>query len=301
MPVEDEGSSIHQPVLLGKVMEALAPRSGGIYVDGTLGLGGHTREILKCSEPDGRVIAFEWDSAALNLSRERLRQYQNRLQIIRSNFAEIKNGLANLEIHQVDGLLIDIGMSSLQLDLGGRGFSFQKDEPLDMRMDDRRELTAAQLLERCSEEELADIFFCYGDEKQARPIAAAIVEFRKREKILRSKQFASLVASAVPKRFHPKRIHMATKVFQALRIAVNGEFENLAKILDEGPQLLGPGAKFCVISFHSLEDRMVKRRFHGHPLLDVLTAQPIQASPEEVLANPRARSARMRVAQRRNN
>ncbi len=281
-------------------MHYLAPQDGKVYVDGTLGLGGHTAAILEHSAPDGKVIAFEWDEEAIRRSTERLQIFKDRLTIKRRNFAEIGEGLRELEIGAIDGLLVDIGLSSLQLDMGQRGFSFQRDENLDMRMDSRREITAGSILATCTEQELADIFYYYGEERQARPIASAIVQCRVKEEIRTTKQLVSIVAHAVPKRFHPKKIHVATKVFQALRIAVNAELENLARILDEGVQFLKPGASFCVISFHSLEDRVVKRKFKNNELLDVLTVKPVKPSPEEVAVNPRSRSARLRVARRRN-
>ena len=265
---------IHASVLLQECMEHLDPRPGCTYVDATLGLGGHTEALLERSAPDGRVVAFEWDEGALALARQRLGDHGSRL------------------------ILLDAGMSSLQLDMGGRGFSFQQDEPLDMRMDTRRPVTAAGILATSTEQELADIFYYYGEERQARPIAAAIVRGREKESIRTSKQLAVLVARAVPKRFHPRKIHIATKVFQALRIAVNTELENLARALDDGVRFLMPGGAFCVISFHSLEDRLVKRRFIGNELLDVETSKPVVASPQEVAANPRSRSARLRVARR---
>jgi len=290
---------IHQSVLAVEVLEYLNPRSGGIYMDGTLGLGGHSLAILQKSSPEGRVIGFEWDENAIRLSRVRLEAFGKRLTIVRRNFAEIAEGLQEAGVEKLDGILIDIGLSSLQLDMGERGFSFQRDEPLDMRMDNRREITAAAILAKCSEEELADIFFYYGEERQARRIANEIVEKRRQEAILTSKQLALLVAKAVPRRFHPQKIHVATKVFQALRIAVNTELENLASILDAAPLFLQPGASFCVISFHSLEDRMVKRKFRDNPELEVVTQRPITAGPEEIAVNPRSRSARLRVARRR--
>lgn len=287
---------VHCPVLPAEILHYLAPRPGGLYVDGTLGLGGHTEAVLQHSAPDGRVIAFEWDEAAIARSRVRLLPFGERLTIVRRNFADIADGLAELGVERVDGILIDIGLSSLQLDMGGRGFSFQRDEPLDMRMDSRREVTAASLVARCSEEELADIFFYYGDEKQARPIAREIVRARISERILTSGQLAALVARAIPRRFHPEKIHVATKVFQALRIAVNAELENLARILDDGVPFLRSGARFCVISFHSLEDRLVKRKFREQEEILALTARPIMATADEIAANPRSRSARLRVA-----
>lgn len=299
MSEQGEAAKIHRSVLLNEVLEFLAPHSGGIYVDGTLGLGGHTEAILRESAPDGRVIAFEWDEAAIEKSRERLQPFAERLTIVRRNFSEIAEGLVEVGIAQVDGILIDIGLSSLQLDIGARGFSFQRDEPLDMRMDTRRNVTAASILAHCSESELADIFYYYGEEKQARRIASFVVQERVREPLVTSKQLADLVSRAVPKRFHPKKIHVATLVFQALRIAVNTELENLAEILNHAAPLMAPGARFCVISFHSLEDRMVKRKFRDNQAFNVLTKKPIGPSQEERENNPRSRSARLRVAEKR--
>jgi 16S rRNA (cytosine1402-N4)-methyltransferase len=196
-------------------------------------------------------------------------------------------------------MMIDVGLSSQQLDMGNRGFSFQQDEILDMRMDSRGKVTAGSIVQTATEEQLADIFFYYGEERQARPIAAAIIAERKNNKIETTKQLVRVVARAVPKRFHPKRIHVATKVFQALRIAVNTELENLGTILDDGVKYLKPGARFCVISFHSLEDRIVKRKFRANDSLVVLTTKPVIPTEEEVAANPRSRSARLRVAEKK--
>jgi 16S rRNA (cytosine1402-N4)-methyltransferase len=298
---ERQVEQIHTSVLLQECLQYLSPEPAKIYVDGTLGLGGHTAAILSASAPDGRVVAFEWDDNALQHALTRLEGFEDRLTVVRRNFAELAIGLDEIGIREIDGLLIDIGVSSLQLDMGKRGFSFQRDEILDMRMDSRGETTAQAILANGSEQELADIFFYYGEERQARPIAAAIVEFREKEEIRTTKQLVRIVAHAVPKRFHPKKIHVATKVFQALRIAVNTELENLARILDDAVRFLKPGANICVISFHSLEDRIVKRKFKNNELLEVLTGKPVMSSPEEIAMNPRSRSARLRVARKRNN
>ncbi len=289
---------IHIPVLLQETVDYLNPQDGGLYVDGTMGLGGHTSEILRRSAPSGKVIAFEWDENAVEASRKRLAGFDSRLTRVRRNFSEINIGLAECGVDRIDGLMIDIGLSSLQLDFGPRGFSFQRDGELDMRMDQRREMTAASILASCTADELADIFYYYGEERQARPIAAAIVEARKHAPVETTRRLVDIVVRAVPKRFHPKKIHVATKVFQALRIAVNTELENLAKIIDDGPGFLKPGARFCVISFHSLEDRIVKRKFKENKDLRVLTSKPVQAGPEEVARNPRSRSALLRVAEK---
>lgn len=289
---------IHLSVLLDETMSFLEPKSGKLYVDGTMGMGGHSSAILKLSEPDGRLIAFDWDEAAIEQGRKRLAGYEGRFTIVRKNFAELASGLEECGVSSIDGLLIDIGVSSLQLDQGERGFTFRKDEPLDMRMDNRRETTAADIVNKCSEEELADILFYYGDEKQARPMAAAIAEARKEALIETSGRLADVLYMAVPKRFHPAKIHVATKAFQALRIAVNRELENLADIIEQAIPFLSDGARFCVISFHSLEDRIVKRKFKENKQLKVLTAKPVIAAKAEIDSNPRARSAKLRVAEK---
>ena len=291
-------AAVHIPVLLPEVMAALDPQPGGVYVDGTLGLGGHSEAILRRSSPSGRLIAFDWDEEALRLAKERLSCFGERLTALRRNFAEIAEALAGLAMAGVDGILVDVGMSSLQLDQGGRGFSFQRDEPLDMRMDSRRGQTAADVLAAASEEELADIFFYYGEERQARRIAAAIVETRKKSPVRSSRDLAELVARVIPRRFHPPKIHVATKIFQALRIAVNGELENLARFLATAPALLNPGGRLAVISFHSLEDGLVKRAFKASHDLIEKSKHPIFAGDEEISHNPRARSARLRVAEK---
>lgn len=288
----------HLPVMLEEVVASLAPKDGGVYVDGNLGLGGHTEGILEACGPTGQVIGFDWDVAALTLAQERLARFAGRVRFVHKNFTSIKETLMELGIGTIDGLLLDLGLSSLQLDASGRGFSFKGSEPLDMRMDQRQATTAEELVNEASEEELADIFFYYGEEFQARRIAQWIAEARRKERIVSTDQLVALVDQAIPKRFHPKKIHVATKVFQALRIAVNRELDSLERILADGATLLAPGAKFCVISFHSLEDRLVKQAFRENPLLDVVTAKPLTPSRAECLRNPRARSAKLRVAAR---
>ncbi|HIJ79356.1 MAG: 16S rRNA (cytosine(1402)-N(4))-methyltransferase RsmH [Desulfobulbaceae bacterium] len=289
--------AIHQSVLLAEVVDFLAPVDGGVYVDCNLGLGGHTEGILAQCGPSGRVIGFDWDASALALARQRLAPFGDRVHFVHQNFASVRESLMEIGVQGIDGLLLDLGLSSLQLDDSGRGFSFKGSEPLDMRMDERIGLTAAELINRASEDDLADIFYYYGEERQARRIAAWIVEERKKDVIATTDQLVDIVYHAVPRRFHPKKIHVATKVFQALRIAVNRELENLKKVLEDGAALLKPGAKFCVISFHSLEDRMVKQAFRDNSSLRVLTAKPVLPGAEECQRNPRARSAKLRVAQ----
>ncbi|MFH7321563.1 16S rRNA (cytosine(1402)-N(4))-methyltransferase RsmH [Desulfurivibrio sp. D14AmB] len=291
-------AATHQSVLLAEVVAWLAPVSGGIYADGNLGLGGHAAAILERSSPSGRLIGFDWDEEALAVARRNLADFGERAVLLRRNFIELEVSLAELAITQIDGMLLDLGLSSLQLDGGSRGFSFRGGEPLDMRMDLRGPQTAADLLRELSAEELADIFFYYGEERQARRIAGRIVERRRQAPITTTEELAELVAAAVPRRFHPRNIHVATKVFQALRIAVNHELENLESILAMVPPLLAPGGRFCVISFHSLEDRLVKRAFRSDPRLRNLTTKSVVPGEEELRRNPRARSARLRVAEK---
>ena len=290
-------SDIHQAVLLKEAVFWLSPSEGGIYVDGNLGLGGHTAAILEASKPSGKVIGFDWDNEALTLAKKNLSRYGERVVYVRRNFAELDEVMTELGLAEVDGILLDLGLSSLQIDASGRGFSFQGNEPLDMRMDDRRGETAADLLNHCSEEELADIFYYYGEERQARRIAAHIVAERKKQKIVTTSQLVHLIEKAVPRRFHPQKIHVATRSFQGLRIAVNNELDNLEKILTYGFRYIRPGGRFCVISFHSLEDRLVKRQFNNNKALRVLTPKPVMASDAEKGSNPRSRSAKMRVAE----
>jgi len=277
-------------------MDWLRPVAGGIYVDGNLGLGGHAGAILAASGPDGRVIGFDWDEEALAAARGRLAAYGDRLVALPRNFTTLAESLAELGISAVDGILLDLGVSSLQLDQPERGFSFRNGGPLDMRMDTRQGETAADLLNRESAENLADIFYNFGEERQARRIAAAVVDFRGREPLVSTDQLASLVERAIPRKFHPRDIHVATKVFQALRIAVNHELDNLVRVLEIGSRLLKEDGRFCVISFHSLEDRLVKRAFLAAPRSQVLTRKPIRPTEEECRENSRSRSARLRVS-----
>jgi 16S rRNA (cytosine1402-N4)-methyltransferase len=296
LPDSKNTPPVHTPVLLEESMHYLAPVDGGIYVDGTLGLGGHTEKILHACGPSGRVIGFEWDANALALARKRLKPFGQRFTALHRNYAEIMDGLAEMNIGKVDGLLLDLGVSSLQFDRGTRGFSYQADGPLDMRMDERAPLTADVIVNTYSKEELADIFYYLGEERQARRIAAHIVAERKKGRIATTVHLSRVVAAAVPKRFQPRKIHVATKVFQALRIAVNRELENLSDLLDCITKILKPGGRACIISFHSLEDRLVKRNFKHNPLLHILTPKPVTPGFEEIKLNPRARSAKLRAA-----
>lgn len=291
-------SAVHVPVLRNEVVAWLMPRPDGLYVDGTLGLGGHGLALLEASSPSGRLVGFEWDGEAAAQAAERLAPHGERAHIVRASYADVVPELAKLGIDAIDGLVADLGVSSLQLDRAERGFSFRADSALDMRMDQRNPLTAATLVARLSEEQLADIFYHYGEERQARRIARFLVQARQEAPVATTARLAAIVAEAVPRKYHPPKVHVATKVFQALRIAVNGELDNLARLLATAPEVLRPGARMAIITFHSLEDRIVKQAFQQNVAFRILTRRPVIPSAEECERNPRARSAKLRVAER---
>jgi 16S rRNA (cytosine1402-N4)-methyltransferase len=286
----------HVPVLLPEVLQHLPPRSGGIYVDATLGGGGHTEAILRASAPSGRVIALDWDEEALASAQLRLKEFGDRVTFVPQNFAKLEQVLMTLGITAVDGVLMDLGVSSHQFDEPSRGFSIQRAGPLDMRMSRQLRVSARDVLRTASLEELATVFFNYGEERRARAIARKIVAARERgEPVETTEQLARLCGPR-----HGK-IHPATRVFQALRIAVNDELGNLKRGLAAAVQALKSGGRVAVISFHSLEDRIVKRFFLEQQttgVMRVVTKKPIVATAEEVQANPRARSAKLRVAEK---
>jgi 16S rRNA (cytosine1402-N4)-methyltransferase len=306
----------HRPVLLRETIELLEARRGGLFVDGTLGLGGHSEAILEAS-PETRVVGIDRDAEALGLANERLARFGTRFRAFHADFREITSVVEEAGGRDVQGVMVDLGVSSLQFDTGRRGFSFREDAPLDMRMDaSGDEETAAELLARLPEEEIARIIFEYGEERRSRRIARWIVERRERgEPVETTKQLSDLVARAVGHRKGDK-IHPATRTFQALRIAVNRELEGLGEFVEEAVDLLAPGGRFAAISFHSLEDRIMKqtlRRLSGRcecdprsPVcscgarraVDILTHRAVVAGEEEVSENPRARSAKLRACRK---
>lgn len=312
-PLGGRGALSHRPVLLRETIELLAAERGGLFVDCTVGLGGHSEAILQAS-PDAQVLGIDRDEEALGLAKERLAQYGSRFRFVHADFRELTRVLATAKVRQVRGVLADLGVSSLQLDSPERGFSFRHEAPLDMRMDISSGETAAELLGRLSEVEIARIIFEYGEERRSRRIARRIVERRERgEPIQTTHDLADLVARAVgPDK--KRRIHPATRTFQALRIAVNGELENLDRFLVQAVDHLEQAGRLAVISFHSLEDRIVKRtllklsgRCQCPPRLpvcicgvtrqiSVLTRRAIGPREEEVEENPRSRSAKLRGA-----
>jgi 16S rRNA (cytosine1402-N4)-methyltransferase len=300
---------VHIPVLVEEVMMLLRCESGRTYVDATLGGGGHAMEILKRNGPDGMVIGLDWDEEALSEAKKALMPFAERVKIFRENFIHLPQLLKTLKIEKVDGILIDLGLSSFQLEQEERGFSFRKGGPLDMRMDQRLDLTAAYLANHLSPKELEETLSKYGEERWARRIANAIVQERERGPIDTTQALARIVYQTIPKKLHSRKTDPATKTFQAFRIRVNDELENLREILETGWTLLKKGGRMCVISFHSLEDRMVKETFRklGRggtdglspvPVMRILTKKPRIPSEDEQRKNPRSRSAKLRCAER---
>lgn len=306
----------HVSVLPAEVLSFLAPHPGGIYVDGTVGGAGHTEQILRASAPDGLVLGFDRDAEAIKAATERLAPYKERVRLFQRNFAALAETLAELRIDKIDGLLLDLGVSSHQLDSAERGFSFQQDAPLDMRMDSSSGNTAAELVNTMPERELERIIREYGEERWARRIAAFIVRARQQAPIETTLQLTDLIKGAIPKAMWEERLHPATRTFQALRIAVNEELASLEQGLVAGAGLLSSGGRVVVISFHSLEDRIVKNTLRrlaqgcacpknlprcacgNVPQVKVLTGKPVMAGSAELATNPRARSAKLRAAER---
>lgn len=285
----------HVPVLLDEVLQWLAPQPGQTLVDGTLGGGGHTRALAERVAPHGSVIALDRDPASIERASERLSGLPVRA--VWSNFCDLPEVLESLSVPQVDGVLLDLGLSSDQLADGERGFSFESDGPLDLRFNPQAGEPASRLVNRLSAEHLADLIYQYGEERYSRRIAREIVARRRREPIHSSRELAELVRRVIPRQTRTN-IDPATRTFQALRIAVNEELKSLEITLRRVPDCLRPGGRFAVISFHSLEDRRVKEAFRDDARMSALTRKPLRPSPAEVIRNPRSRSARLRVAER---
>ncbi|MFM9059788.1 MAG: 16S rRNA (cytosine(1402)-N(4))-methyltransferase RsmH [Planctomycetaceae bacterium] len=290
-----ESASIHTSVLPAEVMSFLAVAPGMTVVDGTLGGGGHTRLLADAVGPTGRVIAIDRDPAAIDRG---AREMAGRpVRFAQANFCDLPEVLDVLGIDRVDRVLLDVGLSSDQLADRDRGFSFDSEGPLDLRFDPTEGEPAWRLVNRMRPETLADIIHEFGEERFSRRIARRIAAAREREPIRSSRDFARLVASAIPRQHPPPRIHPATRTFQALRIAVNQELKSLRIALERIPARLAPGGRLAVISFHSLEDRLVKEAFRNRQVWEALTRSPIEASADEVARNPRSRSAKLRVAE----
>ncbi len=304
----------HVPVMVREALALLRPRAHEKFLDGTLGGGGHAERLLALSAPDGKVLGLDWDEEALEAAQRKLQEYGDRLMIRHANFAEAREILEEIRWDHVDGILLDLGLSSHQLESPARGFSFQTESRLDMRMDRRQASDAYSVVNTLPASELERIFRVYGEEPRARRIALAIAAKRKQKTIETTRELAEIVAGVSGK--SRSGIHPATRTFQALRIFVNRELENLRDFLEDAYELLLPEGRMVVISFHSLEDRLVKRAFRKwnmnclcppkSPLCHcgwnrkakILTPRPLRPSPEEIQSNPRSRSARLRAVER---
>jgi 16S rRNA (cytosine1402-N4)-methyltransferase len=307
---------LHKPVLVPQVLASLKCHAGGVYLDGTVGGGGHAYEILQSSSPDGMLIGIDTDPDAIEEARKRLSPFGDRVVLMKGNFTAMGTILESVGIDKVDGMLLDLGVSSYQLDNAPRGFSFSAEAPLDMRMDRSQGPSAYDLINTLPREKLEKIIRDYGEEKMARRIARAIVRKRTLSSIRTTADLADIVAKASLKTRFPGRINPATRTFQALRIAVNHELDNLDQALDSGVDLLNTGGRLSVISFHSLEDRIVKNKFSEKekgcicppdipvcvcgrkPTLKIITKKPIVPDKNEISENPRSRSAKLRTAER---
>lgn len=306
-------SAYHIPVLRDEVLEFLITELHGVYVDGTLGGGGHAESIIEKIYPHGTLIGIDADADAQNAAEERLQRFESNVIFVHDNNANIRSILQSLNIPAIHGLLLDLGVSSFQLDEASKGFSFRADDVLDMRMDRRQSLDARTIVNMYSDEQLADIFWKYGEERNSRRIARTIIERRQMKKIETTGELAAIIGKKVPEPFLTKTL---ARIFQALRIEVNNELDSLTRTLSDAVRLIASGGRIVVISYHSLEDRIVKNFFQeksavsipsGHklipdtlitPVLRVLTKKPVTASREEQSLNPRSRSAKMRVAEK---
>ena len=307
---------VHLPVMAREALYYLACRPGGVYVDGTAGGGGHSLEILKATNGAIKLIGIDRDADALKAAAKTLEGYKDRVTLVKENFRNIRKVLEGLGVKEVDGILLDLGVSSYQFDASNRGFSFRLDARLDMRMDQSQGESAYEMVNMQGSAELARIFKLYGQERFAGRIAGAIITAREKRPVETTGELAGIVYQAIPRRFHEEGQHPATRVFQALRIAVNDEMEGLKAGLHEGFNALKSGGRFAVISFHSLEDRIVKENFR-HLAADcvcppripqcvcgkkaearILTPRPVVAADEEIKTNPRARSAKLRAIEK---
>jgi 16S rRNA (cytosine1402-N4)-methyltransferase len=303
--------------MLNEVVNYLNCRPGNVYVDGTLGGCGHARAICEKIYPGGTFIGIDQDIDAISNAETVLKDYSSNIHLFHGNFIRLPDFLTQLEIDSVDGILLDLGLSLNQIENSGRGFSFRKDEPLDMRMDIESSQTAEILVNKLSQAELQKLFRDYGEERRAKQIARNITRIRQQKKIRSSKELAQIIIDSIPAKAASKqKIHPATRVFMALRIAVNKELERLKTFLDHAVDLLNPGGRLCVLSFHSLEDRIVKQRFKVlekgctcapqlpqcvcglTPQLRIMTKKVVRPTAEEVAVNPMARSTRLRAAEK---
>ncbi len=309
-----QGGFFHEPVMVKEVVEMLLVNKKGIYVDGTIGGAGHACALLE--NTDCFLVGIDRDDEALLFAEKKLARFGKRKILVKANFVELGKILKKLDIEKVDGVLFDLGVSSHQLEKPERGFSFSFEAPLDMRMDQNYEISAYDVVNSFAQSDLENIIRSYGEEKMAARIATAIIRQRRSAPIETTTQLAAIVAKAIPAKFRMRKIHPATKTFQAIRIAVNNELSNIKPAINSAVEALKTGGRLCVISFHSLEDRIVKNEFQflagscicpkdapfcvceRQPVLKLITKKALKSSPEEMHINPRARSARLRVAQR---
>ena len=299
----DSARDSHEPVLVEEILFWLQCKPGGVYMDCTLGYAGLAARLLDRTAPDGILVGIDRDAAALAESRMRLREVAHRVHFRHGNFCDLKALIIGSGVSRVDGVIFDLGVSSPQLDRAERGFSFREDGPLDMRMDQREGRTAADLVRDLPETELADLIYQFGEERYSRRIARTIVQARMQGVIGTTWQLAAVVERAVSASYRHGRIHCATRTFQALRIAVNRELDVLEPALRDAVDILAPGGRVCAVSFHSLEDRIVKHTFRSlangsEASVRVLTKKPVTASESERSRNPRSRSAKLRVVER---
>lgn len=306
----------HTSVLLNETIEGLNIKPDGIYVDGTLGGGGHSFEVCKRLGAKGSIIGIDQDAAAIKAAGDRLKDFGEKVTIVRSNYCEMKSRLHELGIDKVDGIILDLGVSSYQLDTAERGFSYREDAPLDMRMDTRQSMTARDIVNDYSERDLYRVIRDYGEDKFAKNIAKHIVIARAKEPIETTGQLTEIIRAAIPMKYQKKSGHPAKRTFQAIRIELNRELEVLRDSLDDMIELLNPGGRLCIITFHSLEDRIVKSAFkkNEHPCIcppdfpvcvcgkvskgSIITRKPILPSEEELEHNSRSKSAKLRIFER---
>jgi len=293
----------HTPVMLKEVLDYLNLSPGKIIVDATIGTGGHSKVILERIVPGGKLVGIDRDQESLTIARQRLSEYSDSCEFAHGNFVDIDTILAGLNIKKVDGILFDLGISSFQLEDPHRGFSFQNEGPLDMRLDRDSYISAYDLVNNLNEEEISDLLWTFGQERWHNRIAHLLVEEREKQPIATTRELADIVVKAIPHRYRHRyyRIHPATRTFQAVRIAVNRELETLEAAINKAIVILGKKARICVISFHSLEDRVVKHTFRSsaaNGLIEIITPKPLTPMQSEIAENPSSRSSKFRVAEK---
>jgi 16S rRNA (cytosine1402-N4)-methyltransferase len=301
MPDADAGSLPHLPVLLSETVDSLELKPGDHVIDCTVGAGGHAAAVLERTAPSGRLLGFDLDEVALEAARKRLDPYGSRAMLVRANYREVESVVQEHHFGPTQAAVLDLGYSSMEIDDPSRGFSFRADGPLDMRFDQRQTLTAKDLVNSLDADKIALILAKYGEERFARRIAERIVSARAEFTLETTDQLVDVIAAAVPAYYRRGKLHFATRTFQALRLAVNDELTNIETALPKLLSVLRPGGRLAVISFHSLEDRIVKRYFRDAAQrgeLEVITKRPLTASLDEIKDNPRSRSAKLRVAQK---